>query len=155
MSTSSNLLKISKAVDLSEIWRSRVQTAFDLVGLPMDRMSFVKVTAKVADDLKFHITVTEFHDQETGETIITEEPNLLGEIDDSGVSDEQIVEAMDSLVTEVLAKQETTSYIESLETRVSDLEGENTNLATSLNLYKASLEASRFASPEEILLENE
>lgn len=140
MSEVSNLLKISKAVDMSEIWLSRVQTAFDLVGLEMTRTLFVKLTAEVADNLKFHKTVTEFHDQETGEVVITEEDNVLGPIDDSDVSDDDIVEAMHTIVDVEVVERQNAQYIADLETRVSDLEGENVNLTNTLNLYKASLD---------------
>ena len=115
---------------------NRVQIAFELAGLPWSRILFVKTTAEVADKLKFHTITNEFHDQETGEVLITEEDNTLGPIDDSDVTDEDIVTAISELVTEVITEEQQHQTIEALELRLSDLEGENYNLEQRMLLYK-------------------
>lgn len=138
MTPTSNLLKISLAVNVSEIWMNRVRTAFELVGLPESRSLYVKATAEVADKLKFHKITNEFHDQTTGEVTITEEDNTLGAIDDSDVTDDDIVEAISSLIDEVIVEQDAQERIEALELQVATLEGEKFNLEKSLEVYVAS-----------------
>ena len=83
--STSNFLKIARAVDGDDLWNMRLSMAMEIFGLENTRTNKVLITTEVADSI---------------------ECTVVGTVDTNGVTDAQIVAAINKLLASQAPKAE-------------------------------------------------
>lgn len=110
----SDLFKIARAIGFTETWQTRLDMAFELYGVSPTREDLIKVTSALVDKLHFEKIMDTYYEQVDGEVIehVTEVETM--NVDDSKVTDEEIM-------TEVETCVETKNMIEQLKAETAAL----------------------------------